>query len=74
MRIEWDAEPPEPHAPAGAPAASHEVELDHELKELRQLLSIGYVRGLHALLTSIEERDPEKAPRVARLRQLVTNC
>lgn len=51
-----------------------EVRLNQkQTEELRQLLSIGYVRGIHTLLNSIEEQNPETAPRVALLRRFVAN-
>jgi signal transduction histidine kinase/CheY-like chemotaxis protein len=68
MRIEWNTRPSEP------PVTAPEVELDRkQTEDLRQLLSIGYVRGIHALLKSIEQQDPQKAPRVAQLRQFVAD-
>ncbi len=71
LAIEWHTQAPE-HSPPHE--ALPEIKLNHQQTgELRQLLSIGYVRGIHALLNSIEEQEPEKAPRVALLRQFVAN-
>jgi signal transduction histidine kinase/CheY-like chemotaxis protein len=71
LAIEWDTQASE-HSPPHEPLP--EIKLNHQQTgELRQFLSIGYVRGIHALLNSIEEQEPEKAPRVALLRQFVAN-
>ncbi len=71
LAIEWNTQP------ADVPLSDEplpDIRLNHQqTAELRQLLSIGYVRGIHSLLNSIEEQDPEKAPRVALLRRFVAN-
>ena len=42
-------------------------------KELRQLGSIGYVRGIHARLDSLEHDAPRDAAFIAQLRGLVSD-
>ncbi len=67
MRIEWNT--------VAEPASGEAVDsigLDREeADELRQLVAIGYVRGIRERLAAIERDAPEKAACVARLRQLV---
>ena len=74
MRIEWKTEAPGHPGLAGAPVVLPEVPLGRQqTDELRQLLSIGYVRGIHALLQSIEQQEPQKAPRIAQLRRFIAD-
>ena len=71
LAIEWNTQAADVPLPDEPPA---EVRLNQkQTEELRQLLSIGYVRGIHTLLNSIEEQNPETAPRVALLRRFVAN-
>jgi hypothetical protein len=71
LAIEWNTQPTDvPLSEEPLP----DIRLNHQrTTELRQVLSIGYVRGIHSLLNLIEEQDPEKAPRVALLRRFVAN-
>ena len=44
-----------------------------QTRELRQLGSIGYIRGIHARLDSLERDAPGDAPYIGQLRRLVSD-
>jgi len=69
LQLEWLVQGAEP--PVETPA-SVENTLDRAKTEaLRQLAAIGYVRGIHAKLDSLEQDDPTDAPYIAHLRRLI---
>ena len=78
LKLTWrteDAVPPKELMP---PAAAAIPDLDHlalpseeSLGMLRQLSSIGYVRGIRAKLDDIEAHEPHAAEFVAHMRQLI---
>lgn len=74
MHIEWNSEISEGTASTQTNVTGEEVRLDRQqVNQLRQLLSIGYLSGIRAMLEMIEGQDPAKAASVARLRRLAAD-
>jgi CheY-like chemotaxis protein len=71
LQLEWLAQGAEPRAELAAPIRNTLGPVRTE--ELRQLGSIGYVRGIHARLDSLETDSPEDAACIAQLRRLVAD-
>jgi CheY-like chemotaxis protein len=70
LQLEWLAQGPEPRMETIAP-------IDNTLgpaktRELRQLGSIGYIRGIHARLDSLEQDAPQDAAFIGKLRRIVS--
>jgi signal transduction histidine kinase/FixJ family two-component response regulator len=71
LQLEWLVQGAEPRA---EPPERIENTLDPaKIQELRQLGSIGYVRGIQAKLDSLEQDAPQDAAHIAHLRQLVSD-
>jgi CheY-like chemotaxis protein/anti-sigma regulatory factor (Ser/Thr protein kinase) len=71
LQLEWLAQGAEPRA---EPVVPIDNTLDRtKTRELRQLGSIGYVRGIHSRLDSLERDAPQDAPYIAKLRRLVSD-
>ncbi len=71
LQLEWLSQGNEPSSPDA-------VEIVNTLgpvktQELRQLGSIGYIRGIHARLDSLEQDVPQDAAYIGQLRQLVSD-
>lgn len=70
LRLEWLAQSAEPPAD---PVVTIDNTLDPmKTRGLRQLGSIGYIRGIHAQLDSLEQEAPRDAAYIAQLRRLVS--
>jgi DNA-binding response OmpR family regulator len=70
LQLEWLAQGPEARS---EPIVATGNTLDASTtEELRQLGSIGYIRGIHARLDTLEQDAPHDAAYVARLRQLIS--
>jgi len=71
LDLDWiEAEPQAPVPPPGPRVAPSADELD----ALQSLVDLGYLRGLHARLDTLEQADPAQAGFVQRLRALARGC
>ena len=71
LRIQWTAGSV-PRPPTGGSPVQHHTLGPAHIQALRELGAIGYVRGIHARLDEIAAEEPDEAPIVAQLRQLVS--
>jgi signal transduction histidine kinase/CheY-like chemotaxis protein len=71
LQLEWLAQGAEPRADLVAPIRNTLGPVRTE--ELRQLGSIGYIRGIHARLDSLEADAPQDAACIAQLRRLIAD-
>jgi CheY-like chemotaxis protein len=71
LQLEWLAQSPEP---GPEPVVPVDNPLDPtKLRELRQLGSIGYIRGIHTQLDLLEHEAPQDAAYIGQLRRLVSD-
>jgi signal transduction histidine kinase/CheY-like chemotaxis protein/purine-cytosine permease-like protein len=71
LQLEWLAQGAEPRSELIVPI-DNTLDPTHT-RELRQLGSIGYIRGIHARLDSIETEEPGGVAYIAQLRRLVSD-
>jgi signal transduction histidine kinase/CheY-like chemotaxis protein len=69
LQLEWLVQGAEP--PTETPVAIANTLDRAKTEALRQLAAIGYVRGIHAKLDSLEQDDSKDAAYIAHLRQLI---
>ena len=71
LQLEWLAQVPDQRPDAAVPINNTLDPMQTE--ELRQLGSLGYIRGIHARLDSLEQDTPKDAVYIGQLRRLISD-